>query len=500
VEEVRRSISHEESTARTRCILDSQRLLQLSSSEPLGPTNERVSQASDGSSASSLCVVIPFQVDLPAFLPPSYETECNGSRISLRYTIKASVSGSDQYAEAKIRIVGAPFTKFSNGILPPPFYHVPRTHEMTRCCVIGKGAVTFSLALSTVLADRGSTIRVKLAGIDQSQFAPVEIRVCLVQSIRDIGYLVGGVPEVLCETFYPSDCLAAKTGEPSQDVAASPFLSTLLDALRSAGSGSQEVSLTVPTTCLPSSYEGGQSVVSHAVVFSIDTGSGLFNNPNLSIPVRIVDHMTPPAINSVTPDVANEVDQSSPAKVSLRLEPKLKASVEKPEPEIAVNQELEPDIGVNLESSQKSFTERMHQLGTISPSRSVAIEIAYNSDADEFRQWIQSLPPRDFAFLAAKQSYQLMLWLAQRHTSLTCEHVVRLLRCDSGCCCSVVVELLLPYAIDLATNHHQIIESLSEWDRMVVQLWTGLWTRRRPDVQAFRIGKRIGSLSNTEPR
>jgi hypothetical protein len=229
------------------------------------------------------------------------------------------------------------------------------------------------------------------------------------------------------------------------------------------------VSLTVPTTCLPSSYEGGQSVVSHAVVFSIDTGSGLFNNPKLSIPVRIVDHMTPPDSNSATPDVANEVDQLSHANVCLRLEPKLKASVEKPEPEIAVNQEPEPDLDLNLESPLKSFTERMHQLGTISPCRSVAIEIAYKIDADDFRQWVQSLSPRDFAFLAAKQSYQLMLWLAQRHTSLTCEHVVRLLRCDLGCCCSVVVELLLPYIFDLAMNQHQIIESLSEWDRLVVQ-------------------------------
>jgi hypothetical protein len=129
----------------------------------------------------------------------------------------------------------------------------------------------------------------------------------------------------------------------------------------------------------------------------------------------------------------------------------------------------EPEIIVPQESATRSYTERMHQLGTISPYRSLAIEIAYNSDSDDFRQWIQSLSPRDFAFVAAKQSYQLMLWLAQRHSSLTCDHVVRLLRCDPGCCCSVVVELLLPYVCDLVTNHQRILQELSEWDRLVVQ-------------------------------
>jgi hypothetical protein len=388
------------------------------------------------------------------------------------------VSGSDKHAEATVRVRGAPFTKFSNGMLPPPYYPPPRTHEMTRCCVIGTGAITFSLGLSTVIADRGSTIRVKLAGQNLSHVTPIGIRVCLVQTVLEGGNRYGNAREVLCEAFFPSDCLASRRGEPAQSGAVSLSLSTLLDDLRLEGPNSQVVVLTVPTDCLPSSYEGGRSFVTHEVTCSIDMDAGARSNPTLSIPVRIIDHLMPPACDLGAPVSSNGVDQSRSAIHVLRLEPTIKfihATVSTCHARSSEafkmdnDNEEEPEIIVPQESPTKSYTERMHQLGTISPYRSVAIEIAYNSDADDFRQWIQSLSPRDFAFLAAKQSYQLTLWLAQRHSSLTCDHVVRLLRCDPGGCCSVVVELLLSYVCDLVTNHQRILEELCEWDRLVVQ-------------------------------
>jgi hypothetical protein len=229
---------------------------------------------------------VPFEVDLPPFLPPTMKETAGKDSCAIKYTIKALLKGSGKrwdYGGAKtVQVTTKPL---DTSRPPVPFEGPPCHSPVSFCRCLGRGEITFGcLMKDTKLQAGGPEVTLSMAcrNNSASKIDSVQAEVEQVTSWSAQSHKKSWRKNLVVKDFgswsdldkVDKNARAAPSGEENEEI------------WQEMKAGYHSVKIAVPYDALPT-YQGRLIQVCHTLILTLTTGCCV-TNPTIIIPIQIM--------------------------------------------------------------------------------------------------------------------------------------------------------------------------------------------------------------------
>lgn len=417
-----------------------------------------------------------FDMELPTSLPSTMSRRSCGSYFKIYYLIKAILKGSGTFWDYKVE---QPVLVKSKPLEtePLPYSAPPVTKEVRLCCCLHRGHMTFGTKVMDTRLDRQESTAVNMSCRNNTTVRVKRVEAKLMEQCK---WKARGHPAsnttVLSTIDFGDFSGLERKNETSRGI--SDYERE--EIYREIEAGTHSGSLSMPMNAL-SSYQGAIVTVQHWIDVGVVTGCCI-DNPAIHIPVQCGeapgggppaggDTQDPIVIATPVPEgFSNETTMSDTIYVpssaaTMGGSPVYGAQEE----DVAVSPLSEPSL-----NSRPSFDSLIKEM-----EESVAdLDIIRNKINDpEWKGIFQGLSTSDFAKIIQQTDSDfdqpIVAATVAREMfatgSFTCDYVVAALRATSEWNRSAIVEKLLEYCQDLASNQQLIKNELSDWEIMCTE-------------------------------
>jgi hypothetical protein len=418
--------------------------------------------------------ILPFDIELPRFLPSSVRESGGGTdgRCEIVYTIKAILKGSGMlYNYQCNRIIVVKAQPLEN--LVQPFEGEPSSVKVKFCCCFNRGTMTVGAHMEDTVLEKGQTAKLSLSCRNNSTESVEKVEAKLVQITR--WYAGGHTDEqkrILQEMSFDTQGLDRKIKMLERGQSEREDQVQILEELRR---GANSHMVTMPPGAL-NTYEGQVMSIKHELRIKVIT-SFCIDNPRVVIPMRTGESGN--ASTSHPPASAPHADltesailpqgfsggavQSSVVYVSSGQVHTGGAAMDGENEEFVIEAVGEA-APISLETLFKEMTDSVADLEI------VCRRIADSSWAPIFRTMSSTnfgkmikLVDLDF------DQPNVAVVVAEQIPNVTCQYVVAAVRAASKWNRPTMVEKLVPFCTDLVTNQQIILAELSDWDKIVTE-------------------------------
>lgn len=453
--------------------------------------------------------VLPFQFELPNFLPSSMEYSYNGGYARIQYKIKAVLKGSGvlwSYSAEQYTSVKSVAT--ANQMIP---YEGPPSTIRVRSCCYDKGSMSLGAHMTTTALAKGQAATICFSCRNSSTVGVDCVFAELKQRIR---WTAGGhsqnTSDVIHRVNFSTAGLEAATKEDAKRQRGVDSVrretDIMLDELRGYVN-SQPIMLPLTALC---TYSGGLIQVSHEIKMWVLTPGCCVDNPELRIPILACDTITqqqapplPPPPEA--PAIAQPVIQPSapyeypqqqhhpPPSAPVAAIPFSNSGYDH-EPEIVYAQPIRVEsihaiLGGAIASGDKEDEVEVPPIATAQVVQTPSLETLLNEMRDSvgdvdtvdrrvndptWKGVFAGMNPNDYATVVSKvqssfDETQVAVLVAQSISNFSCLHAATAVRIASDWSRTNMVEKLLPYCKDLPQNYTTIKQVLTEWEQSVTE-------------------------------
>jgi len=417
--------------------------------------------------------VLPFEVELPSYLPSSLSFESNGSTCDITYTLKAQLKGSGWFSDYKCKKQLDVSSCFDN-MSETPYNGSPTMENVNFCCCINKGHMLLGARVSNTNRCIGENITVSASCRNHSTAEINDIKLVLTETVK---LTSDSHATSVTTTLYeiPVNMGAAFSQESAESEGSAEF-EAMAQELQE---GTYEGQFSIPGNAM-NTYSGNLIQVSHSLVVVAQT-NGCMTDPSLNIPLRLCDER-----KNATPEQAPQVEEppfdvSTANTAPLVFVPSADAvigtgggpAVFVPSSSMLSDggkaPDEENDVFVPLTNivHEPTFQNLLKEMGHSVDDLNIIKNKTQDSNWDKIFNDITPLQLGQIlkeVDMAHDQTPVAKL-VAEKSAYFICEHVVKAIRNCVDWNTVAMVETLLPFTKDVALNKNSILDKLSEWDK-----------------------------------
>jgi hypothetical protein len=419
--------------------------------------------------------VMPFDIELPEFLPSSVSESGNGSTVGsceIVYTIKATLKGSGILYNYKCdRIVFVKAQPLEKVILP--YEAEPSSVKVKSCCCFDRGIITVGAHMEDTVLEKGQTAKLSLSCRNNSTVSVEKVEANLIQITR--WYAGGHTNEQqrnLQKMSFTTQGLDRKIKLLERGQSEREDQIQMLEELR-GGTNSHMVTMAPGAF---NTYQGQIMSIKHELRINVVT-SFCIGNPQVVIPMRTgepgnasTSHRYPSAphadltTSAMLPQGFSESAVQSPVVYVPSGQVHTGGAAMDGENEDFVIAALGEAAPINLDTLFKEMTDSVADLEIV--RRRIAdpswVPIFRTMSSSNFGKMIK-LVDLDF------DQPKVAVVVAEQIANFTCQCVVAAVRAASEWNRSTMVDKLVPLCTDLVANKHIILDELSDWDKIVTE-------------------------------
>jgi hypothetical protein len=427
---------------------------------------------------------VPFDIELPDYLPASLSVVSGRNVCKINYNLKAVLKGSGTFynynCDRTVTIKAKPMTQ-KELQEPVPFEGQPVVQDIYFLCCLNRGSVTLGARLeNTVLSKSGDPVTLS---VECRNNATVQIKEITAELTQQVRWTAKG------HSGWRNHKLAKLTFNQSQMRNFQPTTQALLrgDSVRQQGDQMlrelRDGAHNQPLAILPgpalASYQGGVMSIEHKLKITMMTGACV-TNPEIVIPVRVVETGTSGASNSSAPPAppptesafvpsyfaGDDVISAETIKVHSNPYSTGGTVVEGgTDEEIAVWPFSTTSSEAQPASMDKLLTEMKYSVGDLE------IVKRYIDDPD-WKYLFKSITPSQYAEILKKVDSDfdqpaVAVLIAEHTSNFTCQHVVSAIHITSDWNRATFVEKLFKLCKDSTTNSNVIKQELTDWEKTV---------------------------------
>jgi hypothetical protein len=420
--------------------------------------------------------ILPFDIELPEFLPSSVRESGNGNSVGnceIVYTIKAVLKGSGMLYNYKcdrtIFVKAQPLEK-----VVQPFEGEPSSVKVNFCCCFNRGSLIVGAHMEDTVLEKGQTAKLSLSCRNNSTVSVKNVEAKLIQITRwHAGGRSNEKQRILQAMSFGTQGLDRKVKMLERGESVREDQLQMLEELR-RGANSHMVTMAPGAF---NTYQGQVMSIKHELRINVVT-SFCIGNPQVIIPMRTgesgnVSTSHPPAsaphadltASAIVPEnFSGSAIQSSVVYVPSGQVYTGGAATDGEDEEFVISAVGEA-APISLETLFKEMRDSVADL------ENVRRRIADPSWASIFR----TMSPTNFGEMIKLVDLdfdqpKVATVVAAQIPNFTCQYVVAAVRAASEWNRPTMVEKLVPLCNDLVANQQIIIAELSDWDKIVTEL------------------------------
>jgi len=416
--------------------------------------------------------VLPFEVELPSYLPSSLSFDRNGSTCDIKYILNAQLKGSGWIIDYKCKKELDVSSCFEN-MGETPYNGSPTMESVNFCCCINKGHMLLGAHVSNTNRCIGENIKVAASCRNHSTAELGQMNLLLTETVTLFSNNhAATVTTELCKT--PVNMGAAFSQESTESEGSAEF-EAMAQELQE---GTYEGQFSIPGNAM-NTYPGNLIQVSHCLIVAAET-NGCMTSPSLNIPLRISDERK--NITPVQPVVEQPLFDVSTAIIAPPVfVPSANAvmgtgggpAVFVPNSSILSDgytvPDEENDVFVPLTKivHEPSFQNLLKEMDQSIDDLNIVKDKMFDSKWDNI---FNNITPLELGQMVKQvdmvhDQTPVAKLVAEKSAYFICDHIVKAIRNCADWNTVAMVETLLPFTKDVALNKNSILDKLSEWDK-----------------------------------
>jgi hypothetical protein len=416
--------------------------------------------------------ILPFDIELPEFLPTSMSASAHGSTCQIVYQVKAVLKGSGMLYNYKcdraISVKAQPLEK-----VVQPFEGEPSSVKVKLCCCLNRGTMTVGAHMEDTVLEKGETAKLSLSCRNNSTVRVQKVEANLTQIIQwHAGGHSASESRILQAMDFGTQGLDRKAKLLQRGESVRGDQIQILEELQR---GANSHTVTMPPNAF-NTYQGQVMSIHHELRINVTTNCCI-DNPQVIIPIRTGESGN--ASTSRPPSTAPHADLTESAMIPQGFsENAVQSSVvympsgqvytggaavdgENDEFVISAVGEAAP---ISLETLFKEMNESVADL-----------EIVRKRIADpSWASIFQTMSPTDYGKMIKLVDLdfdqpKVAAVVAEQIPNVTCQYVVAAVRAASEWNRTTMVEKLVPLCTDVVARKQIILAELSDWDTIVTE-------------------------------
>lgn len=407
--------------------------------------------------------VLPFEVRLPQKCPPSMKYGLGSSECSVNYHISAYINKKKGGMPGKHSITQS-FTVrgFPLSAQPCPFLGEPEKKDVLFCCC-DRGYMLFGARASDTLLDQGEQMDVGMSCRNHTISSIKDIKAKFIETVKwQARSHSKDFSRTLVEEDFPLVPSTNRLKEKGASKGLDAYFREMSDEL---ASGKHSASITCPLNSIPN-FKGKLIRVTHHIEIKVQTGMCV-TNPVIRIPVR-VGPSRPDSKKSTMKDQpemqedgAISASKAVVGQSDFKFGGATRTLTENGENVTLDDQPNENVVPPSFDNLIKEMNVSLDDYDIICDKMKIAewMPVFESLTSKMYGQIIKEV---DYAF----EQGPVAELIAKKIKNFTCTHVVAALtNCFQWSKCSIVDKLLI-YVTDLKQNEVQILNCLSDWEKI----------------------------------